>query len=362
MRFEPGFLRDLKSDISGIRQEYRDRTSRVGGLSDKRLVELVANVGQTKSFDEEHAGECDVVRLGDQSYDDRAASAVRNGEVAFVVLAGGRGTRLGQPKAFQRLPNIGMTLIANKLTQSGFVTPSGERVVAPVWIMCAPGEIQQFNTHINELTLGNVEGCMFEQFESYRLQVDNRIRFNEPGVPDMYPTGHGDVGPALVESGILDENPNVKYCYIVNCDNCLATLDPIMLGHHINSGKPVTCELVERRPGDKGGVLVWNNNRLQVIEDFLLNASPEHPLFQNTNTMIIDVDVLRKEIDWMWLRTRKHVGKALIVQHERLLQQYTREFDTSFVLSRRESRYAPVKTPDDLERAAALLNGNPLWT
>lgn len=359
MRFEPGFVKELRLDLDRIKPEYKTRVERTGGLSEQKLLSLVCATPPTWDVDIEHAQESDVDRYENLTSWQAGVDAVRAGEVAFVVLAGGAGTRAGGPKPFMRLPKLGITLMANKLMQSGFTTHDGEVVQAPTWFMTSPELMERFANHLVGLVPQPNEGVVFEQFESYRLRPDNRIDFVDQGVPDFYPTGHGDVGPALIESGVLDEHPNVKHCVIVNCDNVMASLDPVLLSHHIESGTHVTCEIIEKQKGDNGGVIAWYDGKLQVIEAFRLpEGFADEAKYHNTNSLIVSVEALRSNIDWKWHRVRKQVGTRLVVQHERLIQQYTETFPTKYVVVPRAQRYLSIKSEADLMRADEVLNGN----
>lgn len=359
MRLEPGFVKELRGDLAAVKPEVKARLNRPGALDEGQLLGLVATQPQQAVNEPEHAAANDVVRYDDLVEWQPGIDAVRAGEVAFVVLAGGAGTRAGGPKPFMRLPKLGITLMANKLVQSAFATHEGEVVQAPIWFMTSPDILERFARHLDGLVPQPAAGIVFEQFESYRLTVDNRLVFTEPGVPELHPTGHGDVGPALVESGVLDEHPEVKHCVIVNCDNVLASLDPVLLARHIGSGAAVTCEVVERRGSDSGGVLAWVDGQLQVVEQFRLpDGFADEARYHSTNSMIIDVKALRQQLMWRWHRVRKHVNDRIVVQYERMLQQYTENFKTDYVLVDRERRYLPVKTEADLLRADEKLNGN----
>jgi UDP-N-acetylglucosamine pyrophosphorylase len=202
-----------------------------------------------------------------------------------------------------------------------------------------------------------MNGCIFEQFEGYRLTPDNRLQIGTTGLPELYPLGHGDVGPALVENGVLDDNPLVEYAYICNVDNVMASPHPGIIGRHIRTGAPVTCEVVRRRKNDKGGCLAWVNNHLQIAEDFRLpRGFAETSRWHNTNTMIINTSVLRSEIPWRWHRVRKHIDNRIVVQYERFLQQYTEEYRSDFLEVPRDVRYCPIKEPSDLKRAGKLVS------
>lgn len=352
MRFEPGNASGLRADINSIELGYRERHCRPGGLTESELLQLVLAPRDEVVSDLEHPSAPDVTELDaiGPDVEELGRKAIEEGSVAFVILAGGSGTRLGSPKALARLPGLGLSLLAHKLTQA---------IPMQAWVMTSPQLVMPILDHLGTLNPLRL-GCVFDQFESYRLSPDNRIAFMAPGVPELHPTGHGDVGPALVESGVFDDSPNVKHCIIVNVDNVLASPEPRVLGHHLATGAHVTCEIVDRSGDDRsGGRLAWSAGRLQVMESFRLPDDFEDSAqLTSTNTMIVSVEALRARLQWRYHRVRKQVGSRIVVQHERLLQQYTEAFDARFVLVPRRQRYLPIKEEIDLERADDALNGN----
>jgi UTP--glucose-1-phosphate uridylyltransferase len=348
---DPGFVTSLKAELDAVEESMQQRVHRVGALTDAELVSLTTRMDADPAlYHPDHAtleqvAKFDSITFADEQLGD---DLIKKGEVAFVVLAGGAGTRMGGPKLFAKIPGLDISLLGWKLLQAGNM---------PVWVMTSPDMLKSIQRHVSSLAVPiGLDGVIFEQFEGYRLTPDNRLHWLAQGVPDMYPLGHGDVGPALVESGVLDDHPRVKHVIVCNVDNVLASPHPGIIGQHYRSGCKVTCELVERQKGDRGGVPAWVNNHLQIAEDFRLpeGFADESP-FHNTNTMVIDADVLRMPIPWRWHRVRKDVNGRLVIQYERLLQQYTEECATNFVMTPRDARYAPVKTPEDLERAGKVL-------
>jgi len=218
----------------------------------------------------------------------------------------------------------------------------------------------EVKSHMSTLSFkGDVK--MFQQYQSVRLTPDNRLHL-EDDEPSFYPCGHGDVIPALKESGVLDEfiAGGGKYIMIVNVDNVLAGLDPSLIGHHIKANKPVTCEVVEKLPTDTGGLLCDVAGTNQIVEQFRIMGNVDMSQFTwlNTNSMIVDANLAFEEVRWSWHRVKKNVDGKLVVQYERLLQDLTSTFQTSYVEVPRYSHFMPIKTTADLQTAYELLNGN----
>lgn len=347
---KPGFVGSLTNDLQAVWPEFQKHVHRPGGLTDQELVSLTTRMDADPAlYHPDHATERDVSRWEDVTAADEnvGEQAIKDGQVAFVLLAGGAATRFGEPKIFARLPSVGLSLLGWKLLQAGNM---------PVWVMTSFPTTQEIQRHISQLALPlGMNGSIFEQFLGYRLTPDNRLLLVD-GVPQLYPLGHGDVGPALIESGVLDDNPAVKYVYVCNVDNVLGSPHPGIIGRHIRRGRKVTCEVVERQKGDRGGCVAWVNNQLQIAEDFRLpQGFAEEAKYLNTNTFLIDVEVLRWPIPWRWHRVRKQVDNQIVIQYERLIQQYTEECETDFLVVPREARYCAVKVIENLEHADKVL-------
>lgn len=339
----------LTEDIFYVDPAFKLRVNRQGALTDGELASLTSRMDADPAmYHPDHVTSAMVTNDVTTADELLGEDMIKSGSVAFVVLAGGVGSRFGGPKALAQIPNLGLTLLGWKLLQCGNM---------PVWIMSAPEVTQQVQQHVSALAVpAGMNGVIFEQFEGYRLTPDNRLSFIAEGIPELYPLGHGDVGPALVESGVLIENPQVKHVIVCNVDNVMASPHPGVLGRHVRSSCKVTCEVVDRVKGDRGGVVACVNNRIQIAEDFRLpEGFANEAALHNTNTMVIDVDVLRWPINWRWHRVRKHVDDRIVVQYERLLQQYTEECQTNFLHVPRDARYLSVKVPEDMVRAGEVL-------
>jgi len=103
------------------------------------------------------------------------------------------------------------------------------------------------------------------------LELLRRLKASAAGLPVIVMTGHGDVPDALSESGLLStfRARGGRYLWIANLDNLGATVDPLLLGEHIDRRGTLSVEVVEKE-GDKGGIPVRFQGRPVICEDFRL--------------------------------------------------------------------------------------------
>ena len=294
---------------------------------------------------------------GDPDYDvtrEAGLDALRRGEVAQVVLAGGMATRFGGVvKAI--LPAVdGLSFLEAKLRQ----TATLEREVGvsvPVALMTSFATDAAIREHVAEHGLG--DPLVFHQFVSLRLEPSGELFRDEHGDPSLYAPGHGDLFPALRGSGTLDalRDRGVRFVTVSNVDNLGARVDPVVVGAHLASRKPLTCE-VARKEGDMGGAPARVDGLLQMVEGPRFPPGfdqDEVPVF-NTNTALFHVDALAADYDLTWLYVVKDVDGRPAVQLERLYHEVSAFVETQYLeVPRRgpRGRFLPIKTPADLESA-----------
>ncbi|MGH3066740.1 MAG: UTP--glucose-1-phosphate uridylyltransferase [Gaiellaceae bacterium] len=282
------------------------------------------------------------------------ADAIRRGEVAQVVLAGGMATRFGGVvKA--ALPAVdGRSFLEIKLSQTRALERRLDAEI-PVALMTSFATDDVVRAHVAELGLG--EPLVFHQFVSLRLETDGELFRDDEGKPSLYAPGHGDLFPALRRSGVLAglRERGVRVVTVSNVDNLGARVAPAVIGMHLLSGRSVTCE-VARKEGDMGGAPVRVDGRLQLLEGPRFPKGFDQklvPVF-NTNTALLDVDVLDRDYDLTWFYVQKDAGNRTAVQVERVYHEVSAfEPATYLEVPRRgpRGRFFPIKTPDDLDRA-----------
>ena len=114
------------------------------------------------------------------------------------------------------------------------------------------------------------------------------------------PPGHWYEAPNLLRNGtlarLLDEHPQVETLLLHNIDTLGVTLDPAILGWHLESGNMLTYEVVPRRVEDRGGGLARVNGRIRLLEGL---AQPRDDVelrlsYYNSATCWISIDPLLK--------------------------------------------------------------------
>ncbi len=290
----------------------------------------------------------------------RALQAISAGEVAVIVLAGGMATRFGG--AVKALVEVlpGQTFLDVKRADAErAATEAGGHV--PFLLMTSFATEKPIAAHLlaSESRWPRSPAATFPQFLSLRLDESGALFRFEDGRPSPYATGHGDLPFALRarrSPGALPDS--VEYLFVSNVDNLGATCDPLVLGAHLqalDTGAEVSVEVVSKEPGDQGGVPLWLDGVLQVVESFRLPPAfdSERVRVFNTNTFLFRRRSLERlpESALDWFAVPKRVGARTAVQFERLLGQSTATLRAHFLHVPREgghTRFLPIKTRAEL--------------
>ena len=287
-------------------------------------------------------------------------AAIERGEVAVVILNGGMATRFGGLVKGVVEVFAGKSFLALRLQD---VANARGRV--PVFLMNSFATDQGTRDHLaaqRYFGLPSDQAHVFTQRISIRLTPEGELFRDANGRVSLYAPGHGDLFECLAAAEGFQRfvAGGGKHLLVSNVDNIGASLSPLVLGTHIASGKPVTVEVAARTPGDTGGAPARVRNRVEVLEGFRFPPEFDFERLQvfNTNTMVLDVDAVRPDYTFSWFRADKKVEGRPAVQFERLMGQVTAFRDAGYLVVPREgadSRFLPIKTPDDLVRLRPVL-------
>ncbi|MFH1727707.1 MAG: UTP--glucose-1-phosphate uridylyltransferase [Pseudomonadota bacterium] len=294
-----------------------------------------------------------------EKYSKIGINALIKGELACAIMNGGMATRFGGVVKGLVPVYDGLTFLEIKLQSFCNIAKKYE-IKLPVYLM------NSFSTDNDTLEFLEKKGYFnnkyldikcFNQSISLRLNQDGSMFYDSCSNPIFFTPGHGDFSIMFKKSGMFDDfsKKGCKYLFLSNVDNLVATLDPLIVGSHINSCKAITCESVEKLEKDAGGAPVIVNDRLQILEDFRFPEGFDKtkiPIF-NTNTFIFSKSVFESKVDLTWFYVEKKIDGNALLQCERLVGELTSFFDTNFIIVPRfgkKSRFYPLKTPQDLEK------------
>ena len=184
------------------------------------------------------------------------------------------------------------------------------------------------------------------------------------------PPGHGDIYPALVGSGLLEQmlERGYRWAFVSNADNLGAVLDPAILCWMAEEGAPFAMEVADRTAADrKGGHLARRADGTLVLRE--IAQTPESDLgyfadtgrhrFFNTNSIWLDLQALSTALgedgvlDRPMIVNRKTVDPSVtaspaVIQLESALGAAIASIPGARAVRVPRSRFLPVKTTDDL--------------
>ena len=298
---------------------------------------------------------------GEPGFDEAVAAgaeALRAGEIAMVVLAGGMATRFGGGVKAAAEAVDGRSFLEVKLGETQRLARAlGAEI--PVALMTSFATDAVVRAHVVERGLG--EPLYFCQTAAPRLRPDGSLFVGADGRTSLYGPGHGDLLATIRTSGILAElvRRGVHSVAVSNVDNLGARVDPAIVGMHLLAGTPLTVEVVAKG-NDTGGAPARVDGRPQLLEAMQFPPDFDQdriPVF-NTNTSLITVEALANPVDLTWLVAEKRVDGQAAIQFERLYHELSAHVSTTFLVVPRQGvrgRFLPVKEPADLAEVQPLL-------
>jgi UTP--glucose-1-phosphate uridylyltransferase len=289
--------------------------------------------------------------------------AIRQGRVAAVVLAGGMATRFGGVVKAAVEVAEGKTFLDLKLAD---IRASARRAQGriPTYLMTSFATDAEVRRMAEAVSTKEMPVSAFAQFISLRLTPEGELFRDGRGEVSPYAPGHGDLPFALARAGLIGKlrESGVTMIYMSNVDNLAATLEPAVIGAHLESKRAISVEVADKAKGDKGGAPARVDGLLQIVEGFRFPKEFDQdsiPVF-NTNTFVIDVDALDRPFELSWFAVSKEVDGKKAIQFERLVGELTAFLPSAAVAVAREGddgRFMPVKDPPELEARRAAIVG-----
>jgi UTP--glucose-1-phosphate uridylyltransferase len=207
-----------------------------------------------------------------------------------------------------------------------------------------------------------------------KLDAETLAPVRWPSAPDLEwcPPGHGDVYGALRRSGMLAAllSRGYRYAMISNSDNLGARVDARIAAHMAAQRLPFLMEVVRGTEADrKGGHVARRRSDGQLVLRETAQTPPEDEesfrdyrrwRYYNTNTLWVDLQVLSDTLDRVdgvlelpLIVNRKTVDprdpeSTPVIQLESAMGAAIGSFAGAALLLVPRTRFAPVKTTDDL--------------
>jgi UTP--glucose-1-phosphate uridylyltransferase len=298
-------------------------------------------------------------------------AALAKGEVAVVILNGGMATRFGGVVKGTVDVFDDQSFLELKASDVARASKTYGADI-PLVLMNSFATDEATKKHIaerNGLGLGKDQILSFTQSISVRMNPNGSVFIGEDGKPSYHAPGHGDFFESIKRSGVLAElqKRGVKTVLFSNVDNLAATIDPVILGQHLDQKADMTAELVAKRKSasgewEKGASAVKIGDHSRLVEGFRLPAdlSPtEFPDF-STNNFLFSTSALEKDIPLERYVVKKKVKGEPVLQLESITCEASGAMgkdgkpilDLNLVRVPRDgtnSRFFPIKEPEDLE-------------
>lgn len=206
----------------------------------------------------------------------RGEDAIRRGELAVLLVAGGQGSRLGfeKPKGMFPIGPVSNASLFQVHAEKVLALRRRYGAAVPFLVMTSPATHADTEAFFHDhafFGLPRDEVFFFQQGTMPALDlVTGRLLLDGPGSVFLSPNGHGGTLTALADSGLLVDlaTRGVKHVFYFQVDNPLVRVgDPAFLGRHIEDRSEVSSKIVRKEtPAEKVGILALVDGRCSIIE------------------------------------------------------------------------------------------------
>jgi UDP-N-acetylglucosamine/UDP-N-acetylgalactosamine diphosphorylase len=203
-------------------------------------------------------------------------AALRKGEAAVLIVAGGQGTRLGfdHPKGMFPVGPVSNKSLFQIHAEKVLALRRRYGAAVPLLLMTSRAThaetVEYFAQH-RRFGLPADEVFSFEQGTMPALDLaTGKLLMEAPGRLFLSPDGHGGTLTALAKSGLLAKlrEKGIRHIFYFQVDNPLVKVaDPTFLGCHVAHRAEASSRVIPKRnPADKLGVFAQIDGRCTIIE------------------------------------------------------------------------------------------------
>jgi UDP-N-acetylglucosamine/UDP-N-acetylgalactosamine diphosphorylase len=259
---------------SEIKQVFMQQLASIDFAELKKLTEL----GQSQAIVSPTSSNIAPISIDQPKPDSRTVgdAALRAGQVAVLLVAGGQGTRLGfnHPKGMYPVGPVSGASLFQIHAEKVLALSRRYGHVVPFLVMtsrathAATVEFFESNSFFG---LSPEQVQFFQQGEMPAVDMTSgKVLLEAPGQLALSPNGHGGTLTALAESGILAKlkSNGLQHIFYFQVDNALVNIaDPVFIGQHIEAKSDASSKVVlKSHPDEKVGLLAVVNDRCGIIE------------------------------------------------------------------------------------------------
>ena len=206
----------------------------------------------------------------------RGIEAFERGEIAFLIVAGGQGTRLGfdHPKGMFEVGPVSKRTLFQIHAEKVLALSRRFGHEIPLLVMTSPAthdETVAFFESKNWFGLPKSSVVFFQQGTMPAVDLETgKLLVEEPGRLFLGPNGHGGTLTGLADHGLLDDlgRRGIRTIYYFQVDNPLVHLaDYVFVGRHLAERAEVSSKVVAKQfPTEKLGNLALIDGRCGIIE------------------------------------------------------------------------------------------------
>lgn len=203
-------------------------------------------------------------------------NAIKEGEVAAVIMSGGQGTRLGfsGPKGMYKMGlQSGKSIFQLHIEKIQKMKALSGAASVPIYIMTSDlndSIIRKYFKDKHYFGYPSEDIIFFEQGLQPCISLDGKIIVECETSLALAPDGNGGMYNALRHSGAFEDmcERRVKYLHIYGIDNVLTkSIDPSFLGYCIDKCAECGNKVVWRaNKSEKVGVTASANGRMRIVE------------------------------------------------------------------------------------------------
>ena len=270
---QPQVLKYFDSLDEGAKQELLQQIENINWDDFDKIG--TASQSQRGEFAPPPALSIDEISQNKAAYEKLGLDAIKNGEVAAVLLAGGMGTRLGfdLPKGCFDVGQTRHLYIFECLINNLLDVVKQSGVYIPLYIMTSEKNdkaTQSFFAEHNYFGYDKSFVKFFIQDMACAVDYDGKLLLEEKGRLATSPNGNGGWFTSMVKAG-LDKDLHargVKWINIFAVDNVLQKIaDPVFVGATIDGNYQSASKVVRKvEPHEKMGLLCLEDGKPSIVE------------------------------------------------------------------------------------------------